>query len=93
MFDKEKERKLADDRLALFAQRYQGASNDFFPLVIAKEWRDMLAAVYLDLDLMKQILERATVRKDDFDLAFFAFCNDMEETHRNALKSGLEEQR
>jgi len=82
--DIEKERTVAEERVQLFVGRYREVA-DGFPVVIAKEWRNLLRDPELDLTTMKAIVEKATQKKNHFDISFFGLCNHLESCLRDPL--------
>jgi hypothetical protein len=87
--NRDHEKNLAEQLTSVLTGRFQGAAQEFFPLAIAKEWQSLFSEPELNLDRMKEIVEKAKARKSEFEINFFAFCNHMEEVLREAIKEQL----
>jgi hypothetical protein len=83
------ERKTAKQRVDLFRSRFRESGEQFFPLQIALRWEQAVCAEPIDFDSMKEILDSAKIRQNEFDIVFFTFCNDMQSIIRQLWRASL----
>jgi len=74
----EAERRLARERVAGYRRRFRDADESFFPLQIAIAWSNALDEQPPDVARLKGIAATALQRQEEFEIAFFTFCNEME---------------
>ena len=68
----------ARQRIDVYRTRYREFGEGYFPLQIAVQWERALIADPIDARVLASVVANATARREDFDVAFFTFCNHME---------------
>jgi len=68
--------------LQLSEARYKGNDVNFPPLRLARSWLRAFDSAPVNLEEIASILREAEPQKDQYDLAFHAFCNDMRTIYR-----------
>lgn len=79
----------AIERVKRYEKRYAGQNENFVPLDIARRWARAFEGDGVDLDEIASIMREAENEKDNYDIAFYGFCNDMRKIYRGLWQESL----
>jgi hypothetical protein len=69
-------------QVKLSEARYADEADNYLPTVIARRWARAFEGEEVDLDEIANVLRDAEKEKNNYDLVFHAFCNDMRKMYR-----------
>jgi len=75
--------------LELFEKRFEGAGDEFLPLSIARRWARVFQNEPIDMDELARIVREAEKEQNRYEIAFYAFCNDMRRIYHDLWEDFL----